>query len=173
MALDRESSSSSLQSVVTAVHHDSRRTSRTNRGSSNSAGYLAGQRLAEQRNSLRNSVVALTAARAAEGGSGRSSSAETSSDQRRHSKQEVSRIYSKRRMATNINARNNSENESSEGPGAGDAGNGEDLEVHQPNKGMKKIGARATEIRMQQECTCNRKWLRHYPISYAHPHPLS
>ena len=111
----RESSPSSLQSVATAVHHDSRRTSRTtsNRSSSDSAGYLAGQRLVEQRNSLRNSAVAL-AARAAEGGGGRSSSAETSSDQRRHSKREVSRIYSKRRMATNINARNNSENESSE-----------------------------------------------------------
>jgi len=88
----------------------------SNRRLSNSAGYLAGQRLVEQRNSLRNSAVALAAARAAEGGSGRSSSAETSSDQRRHSKREVSRIYSKRRMATNINARNNSENESSEGP---------------------------------------------------------
>jgi hypothetical protein len=35
-------------------------------------------------------------------------------DQRRHSKREVSRIYYKRRIATNINARNNSENESSE-----------------------------------------------------------
>ena len=129
----RESSSSSLQSVVTAVHHDSRRTSRTtsNRSSSNGAGYFAGQRLVKQRNSLRNSLrnsaVALAAARAAEGGSGRSSSAGTSSDQRRHSKQEVSRVYSKRRMATNINARNNPENESSEGPGAGDAGNGEDF----------------------------------------------
>lgn len=88
----------------------------SNRRSSNNTGYLAGQRLVEQRNSLRNSAVALAAARAAEGGSGRSSSAETSSDQRRHSKREVSRIYSKRRMATNINARNNSENESSESP---------------------------------------------------------
>lgn len=126
-AAQRESSSSSLQSVITAVHHDSRRTSRTtsNRSSANSASQPAGQRLTEQRNGLRNSaVVALAAARAAEGGNGRSSSTETGNEQRRQSKQEGSRIQAKRRIVSNVSARNKSENESSGCPVAGQAGNG-------------------------------------------------
>ncbi|OCK82414.1 hypothetical protein K432DRAFT_391254 [Lepidopterella palustris CBS 459.81] len=112
----RDSSSSSMKSVITAVRRDSNRSSlaTSNRSSAHSTNYNGGQRLADQNNSLRNSAVALAAARAADSGSGRSSGNESSYSRSRPSKQISGSGSTKAQTRPIIEGRRKSENHNPE-----------------------------------------------------------